>query len=88
MGAQEHEAAMQELVDKSMEEKALLQQEVSALRAELKKVETFIKKEAEIEAELSETKRLLEECRKDRSTSISDLERKHVQVRAAASPYL
>ena len=33
----------------------MLQQEVASVRAELKKVETFIKKEAELEEEVSST---------------------------------
>jgi hypothetical protein len=69
----------QELADKTMEDKAVLQQEVAAVRAELRKVETFIKKEAQLEEDLGEKKRLLEEGRQEHATSISDLERKHVQ---------
>jgi len=76
---QEHERAQQELADKTMEDKAVLQQEVAAVRAELRKVETFIKKEAQLEEDLGEKKRLLEEGRQEHATSISDLERKHVQ---------
>ena len=62
-----------------MEEKAILQQDVASVRAELKKVELFIKREAELEEELAEKKRLLEEGRQEHATSVSDLERKHVQ---------
>jgi len=77
---QEHERAQQELADKTMEDKAVLQQEVAAVRAELRKVETFIKKEAQLEEDLGEKKRLLMEGRlQEHATSISDLERKHVQ---------
>jgi len=76
---QEHERSQQELADRSMEEKAVLQQEVTSVRAELKKVETFIRKEAELEEELKNKKRLLAEGRQEHTTSISDLERKHVQ---------
>ena len=65
--------------DNAVEEKALLQQEVDSVKAELKRIENFIKKEAELEAELSEKKRMLEEESKGHATSISDLERKHVQ---------
>jgi len=76
---QEHERSQQELADRSMEEKAILQQDVASVRAELKKVELFIKREAELEEELAEKKRLLEEGRQEHATSVSDLERKHVQ---------
>ena len=62
-----------------MEEKALLQQEVASVKAELKRVEIFIKKEAELEQELSEKRKLLEDEAKEHASSINDLERKHVQ---------
>ena len=69
-----------------MEEKAQLQQEVATVRAELKKVELFIKKEAELEQELADLKKQLVDDAKEASTTISDLERKHVQVRCTTWP--
>ena len=49
-------------------------------------VELFIKKEAELEQELADLKKQLVDDAKEASTTISDLERKHVQVRYATWP--
>jgi len=49
------------------------------VNADLKRVEAFMKKEAELEGELEEKSRRLEMESKEHATSISDLERKHVQ---------
>ena len=77
--AQENERTLQEMQDKAMEEKSLLQMELASVKAELKRVEIFIKKEAELEQELAEKKRMIEDQAQESSSSISDLERKHVQ---------
>jgi chromosome segregation ATPase len=76
---QENERTLQEMQDKAMEEKSLLQMELASVKAELKRVEIFIKKEAELEQELADKKRKLEDQAQESSSSISDLERKHVQ---------
>ena len=76
---QENERTQQQLIDKASEEKVMLQQEVRDVRAELKKVETFIKKENELEIELADKVKQIEDDRKAHADKISDLERKHVQ---------
>ena len=66
----ESEQKLRELKDKSVEDKAALQQEVSTVRAELRKVEAFIKKEAEMEQELQDKNHRLETESKDHASII------------------
>ena len=75
----ENEKVMQDEKDSFMELKADLQQKVASLQSELLRLQTFKEKEAELDAELTAKKRMLEDEAEAHATNISDLERKHVQ---------
>ena len=52
---------------------------MATVKAQLKRIDNFIKKEEELTTELADKRRLLEENSKEHATKVSDLERKHVQ---------
>jgi myosin heavy subunit len=74
-----YERRIREANDRAIEEKAELQRELASMKAEHDAIEHFIKKRDDLEEELADKTRLLEDNAKAAAESISNLERKHVQ---------
>lgn len=62
------------------QESAKLQEQITAYKEQLEKVNNFIELKSTLETQLAEKKRALEEEAKEHATHVSDLERKHVQA--------
>ena len=75
----ETERQLEAAKDAADERTALLQNEIGVLKEELHALAAFKKNKEEIEAEMLLKGRLLEEEQAAHATSVSDLERKHVQ---------
>jgi len=75
----EYEKTIQDNADEARKEKAVMQEDAKKKQDELDRVAEFRRKEAQLEEDLAEKTRLLEERKRNAASSISDLERKHVQ---------
>ncbi|KAL3926782.1 MAG: hypothetical protein SGPRY_003141 [Prymnesium sp.] len=76
----EHELKTLAAKDLAEQESAKLQEQITAYKEQLEKVNNFIELKSTLETQLAEKKRALEEEAKEHATHVSDLERKHVQA--------
>mmetsp|Transcript_32875 Transcript_32875/g.81871 ORF Transcript_32875/g.81871 Transcript_32875/m.81871 type:complete len:543 (+) Transcript_32875:219-1847(+) len=75
----EHEQKSLAAKDAAEQDVARLQEQITAYKEQLEKVNTFIELKSTLETQLAEKKRALEDEAKEHATHVSDLERKHVQ---------